>query len=551
MLMDCRRMKTMILKKKTMKKVITKSKLMLLVILASFGIVACDSDMNIDAKDPNIFLAEDFFAEPDAYKRAIAGVYANLTLTGIRGPGSSNISGLDAGTSQYGRGLMNLQMFSTDEGIWSYENDPGIREVQRKTWTSINPIIGGMFSRAMASVAFANEFLRQSTPELLTSRNVSGEELANIPTYRSEARFLRALSYYHLMDMFGKAPFYDETIPVGNFEGVQMNREELFSYVESELLDILDDLAPAKTIDFGRADRGTAFMLLAKIYLNAEVYIGQPRYTEALEYAEQVISAGYSLASDYRNNFRGDNSTNEATNEIIFGITANGEFSQSFGPTTVMTNGAVGSLEANGANLGVSPNGWGGAIRLTPQFVAKFDGAEFANDTRNTIISENRPLEITRIDNNDQGYILEKYTNVTSNGSLGSDLTFSDVAFPMFRLADAYLMYAEAHLRGGGGSLGQATAYVNMLRNRAEGMEINEGNLTLNFIIDERARELYWESHRRQDLIRFGLFSGSQYIWSLKGGSINGIPTGSFRNLYPIPAESLATNRNLTQNPGY
>jgi hypothetical protein len=144
-----------------------------------------------------------------------------------------------------------------------------------------------------------------------------------------------------------------------------------------------------------------------------------------------------------------------------------------------------------------------------------------------------------------------KFTNVRSDGTNPEYDTFTDTAFPMFRLADAYLMYAEAHLRGGGGSISEAVNLVNELRTRANGMNISQNDLTLDFILDERARELYWESHRRQDLIRFGLFSGSQYTWTLKGGSLNGIGIGSFRNLYPIPAQSLSTNRNLTQNPGY
>lgn len=536
----------LILKMKTMKY------LPILGLLALFiSFTSCEDDMNVGAEDPLIFLSEDFFAEPDAYRRAIAGVYANLSLTGINGPGSSNIGGLDAGTSQYGRSLMNLQMISTDEAIWSYENDPGIREIQRTNWTAVNPIIQGTFGRIMASIAFANEFLRQSTDNLLDARNITGTEREEVMLYRAEARLLRALSYYHMMDLFGKAPFYDETIEVSTVEGDEMDRQELFNYVESELLAIENELAAPRSIDFGRADRGTAWMILTKIYLNAEVYIGEARYADALNYADQVIGAGYTLASDYRNNFRGDNNTNEAANEIIFGISADGEFGQSFGPTTVMTNGAVGSIEANGANLGVSPNGWGGALRLPPQFVDLFEGAEFENDDRNTIISGDRPKQITRVDANGEGYILEKYTNITSTGQPGSDLTFSDVAFPMFRLADAYLMYAEAHLRGGGGSASQALTYINALRERANGQTISANDLTLDFIIDERARELYWESHRRQDLIRFGKFSGSSYVWTLKGGSINGIGISPFRNLYPIPEISLSTNRNLTQNPGY
>ncbi len=514
-------------------------------------VTSCVDDMDITPNDPNSFLDDDFYTQPGAYEQAIAGVYGNLQLTGLQGPGSSNIIGLDAGTSQYGRGLMNLQTFSTDEALWSYENDPGIREIQRNTWSSLNPIILGTYSRIMVSVAFANEFLRQSTDDLLNERGIPEGERAEIAQFRAEARFLRALAYYHIMDLFGSAPFYNETIPVGSLSNQVLDRQGLFEYVESELLAIKDDMAAPRNVDFGRADRGTAMMVLAKIYLNAEIYTGNPRYSEAMEYIEMLLGSGYSLASDYHNNFRGDNSSNEATNEIIFGIPSNFENSRSFGPTTVMTNGGVGSVEGNNDAFGLFNPGWGGAIRLTPQFVEKFDGSAFENDARNTIIGENRPLQITNISNQSEGFVLVKYTNINSDGSNPQVDTFSNVAFPMFRLADVHLMYAEAHLRGGGGSLGEAVSLINELRLRAGGETISEGDLNLDFILDERARELYWESHRRQDLVRFGKFSGSQYIWQFKGGSTSGIPTSSFRNLYPIPAQSLSTDPNLTQNPGY
>lgn len=513
--------------------------------------VSCESDMDVSPNDPNSFFDEDFFSQPGAYQQAIAGVYANLALTGLRGPGSSNIQGLDAGTSQYGRGLMNLQMFSTDEAIWSYENDPGIREIQRKTWTSINPILLGMYSRIMASVAFSNEFIRQSTDDLLDLRNVPQAERAEISLYRAEARFLRALAYYHIMDLFGQAPYYDETIPVGAIQGERMNREDLFNYIESELLDAMNAMAAPRTVDFGRADKGTAMMVLAKIYLNAEVYINTPKYTEAITIIEELLSSGYTLSSNYSDLFRGDNSTSVAANEIIFGIPNDFENSRSFGPVTVMTNGGVGSVEGNNADFGLFSPGWGGAIRLTPQFVDKFEGPEFENDARNTILSEGRPKEINDVSRPSEGYVLVKYTNIRSDGTNPNYDTFTDVAFPMFRLGDVYLMYAEAHLRGGGGSIGEALNLVNALRLRAGGQTISQEDLTLDFILDERARELYWECHRRQDLVRFGKFSGSQYIWSFKGGSSSGIPTSSFRDLYPIPAQSLSTNQNLIQNPGY
>ena len=118
---------------------------------------SCESDLDITPENPQVFLSDEFFESQDAYKKGLAGVYGNLALTGTDGPTSSNIGGIDAGTSQYGRCLWYLQNLTTDEAIWSYENDGGVRDLQRNIWTSDNVIVRGMFSRAMFHVALCNE----------------------------------------------------------------------------------------------------------------------------------------------------------------------------------------------------------------------------------------------------------------------------------------------------------------------------------------------------------------------------------------------------------
>lgn len=249
-----------------------------------------------------------------------------------------------------------------------------------------------------------------------------------------------------------------------------------------------------------------------------------------------------------------DNDTNSAMNEIIFPLISDGTYTQNYGPTTVMINGSVGSLESNGAALGVGAGGWGGAIRLRKQFVQLFDASIFNGDTRNNIISEGRDIEITDISDRDQGYILEKYSNATSTGGFGVDQTFVDTDFPLFRLADVYLMYIEAHLRGGAGAVpADAESYINAIRTRANNPQNNLtlADLNLDFILDERSRELHWEAHRRQDLIRFGKFTGGAYNWTWKGNGTNGIALPEHMKLFPIPSASLASNPNLTQNAGY
>jgi len=536
-----------------MKKIFKIEKIAILFLIIVVSLSSCTKDLDITPQDDQDLLGEDFFKKETAYKELLAGVYANLSLTGINGEGSSNIEGLDAGTSQFGRVLLYLQTLSADQMIWSYENDPGTREIQRNIWNADDPIIYGMFGRTHVTIAFANNFLRETTDEKLASRNVSDATKTEIVKYRAEARLLRAMSYYYMMDLFGQANFSTENDAI-NAQPLAYNRQQLFDFVEAELTAIEADLAEPMNVEHGRASKGVAWMILAKMYLNAEVYIGQPKYTEALDNCKKIIAGGYILADNYLHNFMADNNTNSAVNEIIFPIISDGQITKNFGPTTVMINGSVGSTEDNGVALGVGADGWGGALRLRKQFVQLFDGSVFNNDTRNTIISAGRDIEITDISNQDQGYILEKYSNATSTGGFGVDQTLVDTDFPLFRLADVYLMYAEAHLRGGAGANpADLTQYINAIRTRANNPQntLTISDIDLDFIIDERARELHWEAHRRQDLIRFGRFTGGSYNWTWKGNGTNGIALPAHFNLYPIPAASLASNPSLTQNVGY
>lgn len=525
-----------------------------LLYILTLGIMfsSCTDDLDVLPKDDDIFTVENFYAQPGAYRQAISGVYGNMSLTGASGPLSSFLEGVDGGTSQYGRCLWYLQDLTTDQLIWSYENDPGTRELQRNIWTADNPIVLGMFARSMVGVALSNEFLKQTTTEKLSGRGVSDATLlADIADFRNEARVVRALNYYHLLDMYGKAPFVTEADPV-NHRGVQYDRAQLFDFVESELLAVLPSLKPARTNEYGRMDQGVANMILAKLYLNAEVYIGTPMYSECAAKCNDIIAGGYTLNPVYLNNFNADNHTSP---EMIFTLQSDGTVTQNYGPTTVFINGQVGSLEQNGETFGVGAGAWGGAIRLRKQFVDKFEGAQFANDDRNTIISGTRPIIISDIANRDQGYILAKWSNRTAAGVAGPNSTFVNADFPLFRLADVYLMYAECSLRGAGNTTAaQALTYVNLLRERANSGStagnINQSALTLDFILDERVRELHWEGHRRQDLIRFNKFT-SGYNWAWKGNGINGISLSSHFRLFPLPTASIAANPNLTQNTGY
>jgi hypothetical protein len=323
----------------------------------------------------------------------------------------------------------------------------------------------------------------------------------------------------------------------------------LFEFIETELKAIIPELKASRTNEVGRLDQGFANMVLAKIYLNAEVYIDTNKYQDCIDACQAVIAGGYTLNTNYLNNFKADNDT---SNEMIFSIESSGVTTQNYGATTIIINGQVGSIEANGAQFGVG--GFGGALRLRRELVQKFNGTQFDNDSRKNIISGTRSINIPLVSDRDTGFLLAKFSNISSNNVNGLSTTFVETNYPLFRLADVYLMYAEAQMRKDNSPANNISlGYLNQLRQRANnGTAVaNISSADLNYIIDERARELHWEGHRRQDLIRFGRYSGSAYNWQWKGNAVNGIPFSSNLNVFPLPQAALQSNPNLTQNTGY
>lgn len=524
----------------------------LLVFAVMLFIQSCEDRLDLKPEDSRLS-ADAAFEDPDAYKQFLAKIYAGISLSGQEGPaGFPDLQGLDEGFSNYLRLYWKMQELTTDEAIIAW-NDGTIHDLHNQVWTSGNEFIRTMYSRIFYQIALCNEFLRQTTDGKLDSRGVSSELRTEIQTFRAEARFMRALTYWHAMDLFGNTPFITEDDPIGAFLPPQIQRNDLFNYVETELLEILDSMAAPRSNEYGRADRAAAWMLLAKIYLNAEVYTGTSRYADVITYTNNIIGAGYTIPTiPYFHSFLADNDSNGAQEEVIFTIPFDGLRTQAFGGMTFLTHAPVGG-SMNPSDFGIN-GGWFG-IRTTPTFVEKFPGEENSNDGRELLYTDGQNKDILTVSTFTDGYAIAKYRNVDVNGNPGSDTTgdHTDIDFPMFRLADAYLMYAEAVLRGGGGSTSTAVGYVNQLRERAYGDtsgNISETELNLNFILDERARELYWEAHRRTDLVRFDQFSDNG-VWQWKGGVQSGTTTESFRDLMPLPATDLGINTNLEQNPGY
>jgi hypothetical protein len=517
-------------------------------ILVASAVLLAAASCKITTEPESTVTDANIFNDRASYEAFLAKLYGGLVVTGQQGPhGQADFSRLDEGFTQYTRQLWQLQELPTDEAVIAW-NDAGLPELSNWGWGSSNQFIEMVYYRVFFQISLINEFLRETTDDKLAERGHT--DLADdIHQYRAEARFLRALSYWHGIDLYGDIPLVTEEDPIGATPPQQSTRPEIFQFIVDELTDIRDELPPPGGAEYGRADQGALSMLLAKLYLNAEVYVGTDHYADAMTEIMNVISGPYQLAADFRANFMADNNNSP---EIIFAVPQDGNDTQTWGNTTFLAHAGVGGTVMDPADYGLNGGWWG--LRVTPEFYALFPGGQGGPDGRGIFFTDGQNLEIGSITNWNDGYAAPKYTNLTSGGLPGSNLEFPDTDYPMFRLADAYLMYAEIFVRGAGGNQTQAVDYVNQLRERAYGNQtgnITGADLTLDFILDERARELWWEGHRRTDLIRFGVFTGSDKLWSWKGGVQAGAGTDAHFDLYPIPAKDLLANPNLRQNPGY
>ncbi len=491
------------------------------------------------------------FEDTETYRALLAKIYAGLAVTGQQGPdGDGDVRGdFDEGFSHYVRLMWQMNELPTDEAVIAW-GDGSLQELNTTTWGAANGFSSGMYNRVYFQVALANELLRETTADKLAERGHSSlaEEIAD---FRAEARFLRALSYWHGIDFFGDIPLVTEDFPQGAEPPAQETRERVFAFIVDELTGIRDELPIAGAADYGRADQGAVAMLLAKLYMNAEVYNAGSQYANALSEIDRVIGGPYQLDPTYQNLFLADNHTSP---EIIFPVPQDGDAQKTWGGTTFLIHASCG-----GDIMSATPSTWGHdgcwwGLRTQPELVALFPSAADSPDARAIFFTEGQDSLVNSLTSFTDGWAVTKYSNLTSSGLPGSNSTHADIDHPLFRLGDAYLMYAEAVLRGGGGTMAQAVDYVNALRERAYGDQsanITENDLTLGFVLDERARELYWEGHRRLDLIRYGLFTGADYVWQWKGNAPAGVATDPCRTLYALPATELGANPLLTQNPCY
>ncbi|MEO6818761.1 MAG: RagB/SusD family nutrient uptake outer membrane protein [Ginsengibacter sp.] len=492
--------------------------------------------------------ATDVFSTPDGTKEALAKVYGAFALTGSSGNNSSDLAGINAGTSDFLRLYWCAQEFPSDEVVCAW-GDPGIPDLNNMSWNSSNILLTGLYNRSLYQITVANSFLRETTNP---GAAFSKEDLDNLKNYRAEARFLRAYQYWVLMDLYANPPFIDENSVIGKVAPQQIKRADLFKYVESELKAIEPDLKAPKMNEYGRADQAAEWALLARFYLNAEVYTGTPRYTDAITYSQKVIASPYTLQPKYNNLFLADNNINNP--ETILSINYDGNKSQNYGGTTFLVNGCING-DMTPAQYGVPSGGWGGMHSLSTLPLSF--GADYANsnDSRaRLLVNTGTGVDISDITKFTQGLKAVKFRNINSDGTFPANAsTFVSADFPLFRLAEQHLIYAEAVLRGGtGGDIGTAVSYINKLRERAYGNTSGDvTSINLNFILDERLRELYYEAFRRTDLVRYKKFTTADYIWPWKAGAKDGRSVSDKYNIFPLPVTDVVANPNLTQNPGY
>ncbi len=506
--------------------------------------------------------------EEGSYIAGLTKIYWNFANT-------SDLDVDDGGASELVRAFWSLQELSADAAKCAW-GDSWVSDINNNRWSDAdNAATYGVYARSLQGVAFVNEFLRQTAPDKLSARGVSSELAAKIEGFRDEARFARAYFYWIALDIFGNVPFTTEESPIGGgFTPSQAPRADVFQFCVDELTYLASNESsmPAPRSNYPRADKGSAMGLLARLYLNAGVYTGTAMWVEAKAACETIFGMGYSLAPEFGDLFRGDNGENpDAKNEILFAVAYDAENTQSYGgtsymlfPTMTAPPSDTNPLGDDNAEVGVN-NGWAGN-RVPFEFVDKYFGVTSADYTTGeyTITNGDKRGAFFHIKNRVQsmdgalniflnGWSFHKFNNIPHDQTVEEFRTtaatkaYSDIDFPLIRLGEVYLIYAEACL-----NLNQAAVATPQLQELSEraGVTFN-GTLNLDYLIAERARELMWEGHRRTDLIRWGKYTDASFMWTYKGGSFTGQNFAKYMEIFAIPPSEMNTNPNLVQNFGY
>ena len=575
-------------------------------LLATTGMTSCVGDLDQLPDDPSTIMDPSFKENPrQAIGRVIASCYRCLAVSGQGGPdGDCDIKGIDGGTSQYTRGLFMMNEFPTDEVMWVYD-DAGVPELVQGLWGSDNVVNYGIYSRFYAHIAVCNSFIKLTRDLGSVGVPVGGDgptaiSQEEVDQFAREARALRALSYYNVIDLWGRGVVAWDDMAFGERPKQAESRAALFKKVVDDLEDVLKtwpDAINGSGVVYGRIGKDAVEALLCRFYLNQEVWTGeQSGWAKCWDHAQNIIrrhqNGGYmhhgeptGLAVEYLSLFAGNNDmfmpggSLAAQNEILWGIPYDETYTQPYGGTTFLCNAGVNdagtaALDEGFCNLswyGLG-NGWG-CMHARQQFCEKFDFQNgVCSDGRTYLwLTENAGCDVTNAVYADffGGYLPIKFTNLLANadGTMNKFVDanglnragleenvctkyYPNTDLPLIRLADVYLMAAECALHGAG-NMADGVKYVNFVRGRAGASEWTTGDLNKTSLLDERARELYWECVRRTDLVRNDMFVNN-YTWNWKNGSYNGGILEPHRNVFPLPANVTAIyGKDMVQNPGY
>ena len=530
-------------------------------VAAAAMLTACVGDLNTIPLNPTDVTSETAYgADEEGYVQGLTKIYFQLVSNNTQ-----DLQVADGGASEFIRAFWSTQEVTADAAKCAW-GDAWVNDLNNNTWKGdvLNDAVYAVYVRTLQGVTYVNEYLRQTSDENLNLRGVSADVKAKIQSYRAEARFLRAFFYWAALDSFGQVPFATEDSPFGGgYNPPQTSRLEVFNYVISELEDLASDASamPAAQSNYPRADKGSCLGLLARMYLNAEVYTGTKMFAEAKATCEKIYALGYKLAPTHAELFRGDNGENpDAKGEFLFAASYDAENTQSYGGTTYLTlstlSGDDGAINITGIN-----GGWAGN-RVPYEYVAKwFEDVKSPDYTEGTYTYKDARAGYFYIKGRTEsmednlntflnGWSCIKFNNVPHDvdavdyAATAATKNFSDIDWPLIRLGEIHLIYAEACMHAGG----DASAQIKALADRA-GVAA-PAKIDADFLLAERSRELMWEAHRRTDLIRFGKWI-SGYNWTYKGGNFKGQDLPSHFNIFPVPSTELSTNPDLEQNPNY
>lgn len=484
--------------------------------------------------EPEVYtdiLKDDYYKTPEQFSTLIANAYAQLA-------------------GEYGyvyrEGYWSLQEYTSDEVVvptrgtdW-YDNGVPMK-MHQHTWEEDTRDINNGWSFAYGGIGKCNDVLEKII-EIKGADETTYDQVAKAGV--SETKVLRA--FYHLlaMDLYGNIAISD-----GKRAVKQSTRKEVFEWIEKEIQDNIEQLSDE--VRYGSVTKPVAHTLLAKLYLNAKVYTGTPRWQEALQQCNYIIDGGYGYAlnEDYFTTFKKDNVGNK---EIIFPIV----FDAIYAKGNMFHLMTMHYTQADA--YGFKTNTWNGPCTLQ-SFYNSYDDSDSrkAQWFVGAIKKDGKVLKYSNatLDNVD-AIIVPQVTTIqdptATNSFEGARFVKFEIEpgiehhansdFPIYRLADIYLMKAEALMRLNGEKATQeAVDMVNLVRERTGLEKYTIATLTMDELLAERGRELAWEGHRRQDLIRFGKFTSGGWEFTE--------PHSTNRNIFPIPRWVLDANPGVyTQN---